>query len=81
MKMLSEAAEVPLSIVMQTEIAHTNIQTFSETIDEMVSELSVEPDTTKIPLTQEQKEYDPLNSASIIPWQSVNPPVSSPNAD
>ncbi|KIW52264.1 hypothetical protein, variant [Exophiala xenobiotica] len=68
MRVLSEAAGVPLRIVMQTEIGHTNIQTSGSTLEEMVSELSVEPQTTKVPLTEEERAYDPLKSSSIIPW-------------
>jgi len=66
---LSEAAGVPLSIVMQMEIGHTNIQTSGKTMDEMISGLTVDPQTTKVPLTEEERAYDPLNSSSIIPWQ------------
>jgi hypothetical protein len=65
---LSEAAGVPLSIVMQMEIGHTNIQTSGKTMDEMISGLTVDPQTTKVPLTEEERAYDPLNSSSIIPW-------------
>ncbi|KAK5222167.1 hypothetical protein LTR72_006424 [Exophiala xenobiotica] len=68
MRVLSEAAGVPLRIVMQTEIGHTNIQTSGSTLEEMVSELRVEPQTTKVPLTEEERAYDPLKSSSIIPW-------------
>ncbi|KAL3418752.1 hypothetical protein PVAG01_10468 [Phlyctema vagabunda] len=68
MRLVSDAAGLPLSIVMRTEIAHTNIQTEGSTIEEMIQELSVEPPTEKIPLTEEEKAYDPLNSNSIIPW-------------
>lgn len=58
---------------MQTEIGHTNIQTKGGTIEEMVSELSVEPQTTKVPLTDEDRAYDPLQASTIIPWQLVSP--------
>ncbi|KIW18549.1 hypothetical protein PV08_02837 [Exophiala spinifera] len=67
-RLLSEAAGVPLRIVMPTEIGHTNIQTKGGTIGEMVSELSVEPQTTKVPLTDEDRAYDPLKTSTIIPW-------------
>lgn len=67
---LSDAAGVPLSIVMPTEIAHTNIQTSGDGIEEMKAELRAEPDNTKVPLTEEQKAYHPLKAASgsIFPW-------------
>ena len=68
-RVLSEAAGVPLSVVMPAEIGHTNIQTSGRTIDEMVNALKVEPDTTKVPLTEEERLYDPLKVDSIIPWQ------------
>lgn len=69
MRVLSEAAGVPLSIVMKTEIGHTNIQTRGSTVEEMIAELKLEPEITKVPLTKEQLSYDPLHDASIIPWQ------------
>ncbi len=69
MQIVSDAAGVPLSIVMRTEIGHTNIQTAGSSLDEMIAELNVEPDDTIIPLTEEEQAYDTLNSRSIIPWQ------------
>jgi len=68
-QLLSEAADVPLKIVMSTEIGHTNIQTKGGSVSEMVSQLNVEPQTTKVPLTDEDRAYDPLKGSSIIPWQ------------
>jgi len=68
MQIVGDAAGVKLSVVMRTEIGHTNIQTTGNTIDEMVAELTVEPDVTKLPLTEEERAYDPLASSSIIPW-------------
>lgn len=70
-RIVSEAAGVPLSIIMRTEIGHTNIQGHGSTVDEMLVELSVEPDATKVELTEEEKAYDPLVGESIIPWQYV----------
>ncbi|KAK5030126.1 hypothetical protein LTR13_008439 [Exophiala sideris] len=67
-QLLSEAADVPLKIVMSTEIGHTNIQTKGGSVSEMVSQLNVEPQTTKVPLTDEDRAYDPLKGSSIIPW-------------
>ncbi|RDW88548.1 hypothetical protein BP6252_00580 [Coleophoma cylindrospora] len=68
LRLVSDAAGVPLSIVMRTEIGHTNIQTSGRSLNEMIDSLSVEPDTTKIQLSDEEKAYDPLRSNSIIPW-------------
>ncbi|KAI9745259.1 MAG: hypothetical protein M1818_001538 [Claussenomyces sp. TS43310] len=68
LRLVSDAAGLPLSIVMPTEIGHTNIQTSGVTMEEMIAELSVEPDTTKVQLSEEEKAYDPLTSKSIIPW-------------
>jgi hypothetical protein len=70
LRIVSDAAGLPLSIIMRTEIGHTNIQGQGSTISEMLAELSVEPDLTKVELTEEEKAYDPLKS-SIIPWQYV----------
>ncbi len=69
LRVLSEAAGAPLSIMMQTEIGHTNIQTKGNTTDEMIAELRVEPDATKVPLTEAERDYDPLKASSVIPWQ------------
>lgn len=71
MQIVSDAVGVPLSIVMNTEIGHTNIQTSGDTLEEMMAQLAVEPDTTKLPLTEEEKAYDPLAASSIVPWQYV----------
>jgi hypothetical protein len=67
--LVSEAAGVPLSILMRTEIGHTNVQTSRDTIEEMIAELRVVPDTTKLPLSEDNKAYDPFKTRSIIPWQ------------
>lgn len=69
MHLVSDAAGVPLSIIMSTEIGHTNIQTSGIDIDEMIGALRVEPDATRLPLSEEDLAYDPLKSHSIIPWQ------------
>lgn len=70
MAVLSEAVGVPLSIIMQAEIGHTNIQTNGCTMNEMLCDLTVEPQTTKVPLGKEEEQnYDPLSASSIIPWQ------------
>lgn len=71
LRLVSEAAGVPLSIIMRTEIGHTNIQTSGDNVEEMIEGLSVEPDMAKLPLSEEEKRYDPLGSESIIPWQYV----------
>ncbi|KAH8807376.1 hypothetical protein F5884DRAFT_880389 [Xylogone sp. PMI_703] len=68
LRIVSEAAGLPLSIVMRTEIGHTNVQCQGSTISEMVAELRAEPDTTKVELTDEERAYDPLKANSIIPW-------------
>ena len=69
MRVLSKAAGVPLSIVMQMEIGHTNIQTSGSTIEEMISELKADPDNMKVPLSEDERAYDPLKASAIIPWQ------------
>jgi hypothetical protein len=73
MRIVSEAVDVPLEIVMPTEIGHTNIQVEGTTIPEMASNLKVEPSLEKVELSAEDRAYDPLKDASaIIPWQSVS---------
>ncbi|KAJ5322636.1 hypothetical protein N7452_010925 [Penicillium brevicompactum] len=69
MKIVSEAAGVPLEVVMPTEIGHTNIQVQGTTIAEMSGNLQVEPSVEKLELSAEDRAYDPLNDTkSIIPW-------------
>lgn len=73
MKIVSEAAGVPLEVVMPTEIGHTNIQVQGTTIAEMSGNLQVEPSVEKLELSPEDRAYDPLNDTkSIIPWQYVD---------
>jgi hypothetical protein len=73
MRIVSEAVDVPLEIVMPTEIGHTNIQVEGTTIPEMASNLKVEPSLEKVELSAEDRAYDPLKDTSaIIPWQSVS---------
>lgn len=67
-KLVSDALGIPLSVVMTTEIGHTNIQTSGRTTEEMLKILKVEPDRTKVELTEEEKAYDPLESATVG-WQ------------
>ena len=69
LRIVSDAAGLPLSIIMRTEIGHTNIQTSGSTLEEMIAELSVEPDRTKLPLSEEEKAHNPLQTNSVIPWQ------------
>ncbi|OQD80371.1 hypothetical protein PENANT_c036G04167 [Penicillium antarcticum] len=69
MRIVSDAVNVPLEIVMPTEIGHTNIQVEGNTITEMASNLRVEPSLEKLELSAEDRSYDPLKDASaIIPW-------------
>lgn len=70
MRIVSEAAGVPLEVVMPTEIGHTNIQVEGATVSEMASNLNVEPSVGKEELSDEDRSYDPLkDEKSIIPWQ------------
>ncbi|KAJ5587695.1 uncharacterized protein N7459_003460 [Penicillium hispanicum] len=69
MRIVSEAAGVPLEVVMPTEIGHTNIQVEGATVSEMASNLNVEPSVGKEELSDEDRSYDPLkDERSIIPW-------------
>lgn len=68
MKIVSDAAGVPLEIVMPTEIGHTNIQVGGATIPEMTRNLKVEPAVEKEKLSDEDLAYNPLkDNESIIP--------------
>jgi hypothetical protein len=66
-KIVSEVAGIPLTVVMPIEMGHTNIQTNSSTIEEMMRELQVEPSTQRVEMTEEAN-YDPL-ADSVVPWQ------------
>ncbi|KAJ5775685.1 uncharacterized protein N7511_000696 [Penicillium nucicola] len=75
MRIVSDAVDVPLEIVMPTEIGHTNIQVEGRTIPEMASNLNVEPSLEKLELSVEDRAYDPLKDASaIIPWHDDSYP-------
>lgn len=65
---MSDAAGVPLSVVTPIEIAHTNIQGSGTNVAEMASALQVDPSNERVALTDEDRAYDPLKEASIIPW-------------
>jgi hypothetical protein len=82
MRIVSEAVDVPLEVVMPTEIGHTNIQTQGTTITEMAGNLKVEPSVEKLELSPEDRAYDPLkDKSSIIPWQYVHLESSSKPKD
>ncbi|KAJ5151123.1 uncharacterized protein N7482_010375 [Penicillium canariense] len=69
LRIVSEAAGIPLEIIMPTEIGHTNIQVKGSTISEMKNNLTTEPTLERVILSPEDREYDPLKDASaIIPW-------------
>jgi hypothetical protein len=68
MRIVSEVADVPLAIIMPTEIGHTNIQVTGNTVDDLIRELDVEPRRSFV-YTNEQRNYDPLKANSVIPWQ------------
>ena len=69
-RIVSEAAGVPLEIVMPTEIGHTNIQVHGSTVDDMKKNLQIEPHHEKVELSVADRAYDPLkDSSAIIPWQ------------
>ncbi|RFU31897.1 hypothetical protein B7463_g4419, partial [Scytalidium lignicola] len=66
-RLVSDAMGLPLSVIMSTEIGHTNIQTEGKNLEEMISMLNVEPDQTKVELTEEEKAHDPLQS-TLVGW-------------
>ncbi|KAI1621291.1 major facilitator superfamily domain-containing protein [Exophiala viscosa] len=68
MKIISDIVDVPLSIIMKGEIAHTNIQAKGSNLEEMKASLRPEPSLGKVKLTEEEKNYKPLDENSIIPW-------------
>jgi len=69
MKIIADIVELPLSIIMQGVIAHTNIQAKGLDLEEMKASLRPEPSLAKVELTEEEKNYEPLDENSIIPWQ------------
>ncbi|OGM43416.1 hypothetical protein ABOM_007675 [Aspergillus bombycis] len=67
MRIVSEVAGVPLTIIMPTEIGHTNIQTSGCTVDDLTRELEVEPRASRACVDKEDG-YDPLRESAVIPW-------------
>ncbi|KNG88183.1 hypothetical protein ANOM_004231 [Aspergillus nomiae NRRL 13137] len=67
MRIVSEVAGVPLTIIMPIEIGHTNIQTAGCTVDDLMKELEVEPKASSVCMV-EQDGYDPLRESAVIPW-------------
>ncbi|GMG53609.1 unnamed protein product [Aspergillus oryzae var. brunneus] len=65
MRIVSEVAGVPLTIIMPTEIGHTNIQTAGGTVDDLMRELDVEPRANCV-CVDEQNGYDPLRESARI---------------
>lgn len=69
MKIISDVVNVPLGIMMPIEIAHTNIQAKGSNLEEMKAALRPEPFTETVEVTEEEKNYNPLDENSVIPWQ------------
>lgn len=67
MKIVSEVAGVPLTIIMPTEIGHTNIQSPGCTVDELIKELEVEP-RAKCSFMDEDMAHAQLGASAVIPW-------------
>ncbi|RAQ71267.1 hypothetical protein COH20_003454 [Aspergillus flavus] len=65
MRIVSEVAGVPLTIIMPTEIGHTNIQTAGGTVDDLMRELDVEPRANCV-CVDEQNGYDPLRETVLM---------------
>jgi hypothetical protein len=61
-RIVSKMAGIPLSVVMPIEIGHTNIQTSSSTIEEMMLGLR------RVEIIGEAS-YDPSTVDSVAPWQ------------
>ncbi|GAB1194502.1 hypothetical protein APSETT444_003748 [Aspergillus pseudonomiae] len=64
MRIVSEVAGVPLTIIMPIEIGHTNIQTAGCTVDDLMRELDVEPKANSVCM-DEQDGYDPLRESAV----------------
>ena len=64
---VQKALGVPVEIIMDHEIGHTNIQIAgsSTTLDH----LQATPSLESMALTAGEQDYDPLSSGSVIPWQ------------
>lgn len=67
---MSENMKAPLIPIFQLEEGFVSVQTESCDVEEMKREISKVPQHVTIPLTEEQKSFDPLNS-NILPWQYV----------
>lgn len=68
-RIVCEALQVPVEVIMDHEMGHTNIQvSVAGGSGDVFSQLRVEPSTESRELTKEEKEYDPLAN-SVVPWQ------------
>jgi hypothetical protein len=68
-RIISEVAGISLTVVMPIEMGHTNIQTSSSTIQEMMPEFQIEPSSQRVETTAEEANYDRLAADSVVPWQ------------
>ncbi|KAE8151049.1 hypothetical protein BDV25DRAFT_139206 [Aspergillus avenaceus] len=66
-RIISEVAGAPLTIIMSTEIGHTNIQSAGHTVDDLIRELKVEPRRAPANVV-EYEDSDPLHDRPVIPW-------------
>ncbi|KAL5330178.1 hypothetical protein ACEPPN_003703 [Leptodophora sp. 'Broadleaf-Isolate-01'] len=67
LRIMSENMKAPLIPIFQLEEGFVSVQTESCDVEEMKREISKVPQHVTIPLTEEQKSFDPLNS-NILPW-------------
>jgi hypothetical protein len=65
--LVRKALGVPVEIIMDHEIGHTNIQIVDSGTS--LDHLQATPSLESTPLTAEEQNYDPLSSGSVIPWQ------------
>lgn len=71
LRIMSDALEVPVEVMMPLEIGHANVQGMGDTVAEMRKQISIElpeASSVKVELTEAQKVYDPLGQ-SVVPWQ------------
>ncbi|RAL02993.1 uncharacterized protein BO80DRAFT_351329 [Aspergillus ibericus CBS 121593] len=68
LRIIADVAGVPLVPIMKYEIGHTNIQANGTSVEEMLSELTAEPATSTVEVTEAEKSQDPVSGRSVIPW-------------
>ncbi|KAG9661956.1 hypothetical protein KCU95_g407, partial [Aureobasidium melanogenum] len=69
LNILSGLMQAPLVPIFKIEEGFVSVQTNSaKDLEEMKKEISIEPDHRLIEMSEEEKNANPLESGSIIPW-------------